>query len=60
MAVFSVIAPMVFLIMWKHSMGPCAAGVNLDPLRFIDSQANTILYGMLTAPSSPPPTSPAP
>ncbi len=60
MAVFTVIAPMVFLIMWKHSMGPCAAGVNLDPLRFIDNQANTILYGMLAAPPSPPPTSPAP
>jgi len=29
-------------------------------LRFIDNQANTILYGMLAAPPSPPPTSPAP
>ena len=60
-AVFSVIAPMIFLIMWKHSMGPCTADTNLDPLRFITSQADILVNGVLSAPASPPsPESPAP
>ena len=60
-AVFSVIAPMIFLIMWKHSMGPCTADTNLDPLRFITSQADILLHGVLGAPASPSsPESPAP
>ena len=60
-AVFSVIAPMIFLIMWKHSMGPCTADTNLDPLRFITSQADILVNGVLRAPASPSsPESPAP
>ena len=60
-AVFSVIAPMIFLIMWKHSMGPCTADTNLDPLRFITSQADILVNGVLRAPVSPSsPESPAP
>ena len=56
-AVFSVIAPMIFLIMWKHSMGPCTADTNLEPLRFIASQADILVHGVLSAPT--PPVSPS-
>lgn len=60
-AVFSVIAPMIFLIMWKHSMAPCTTDANLDPLRFITSQADILLHGVLAAPMpSPFSKSPAP
>lgn len=45
--VFSVLAPMMFLAMWKHSKGACGdARVELDPARYIDSQVDTILHGM--------------
>ncbi len=57
-AVFSVIAPMIFLVMWKHSMGPCTADANLDPLRFITSQADILLHGVLAAPASATPAHP--
>lgn len=60
-AVYSVIAPMVFLIMWKHSMGPCTAGADMDPQRFIASQADILLHGVLATPSPcpEPPSSPS-
>ena len=53
-AVFSVMAPMIFLTMWKHSMGPCSTDANLDPLRFIASQADILVHGVLATPSPPP------
>jgi len=47
-AVYSLIAPMIFLIMWKHSLAPCCPhDESIDPLRFIDSQASLLLEGML-------------
>lgn len=46
-AVFSVVAPMIFLIMWKHSMGPCATDVQMDPHHYIASQIDIILHGLL-------------
>ena len=54
-AVFSVVAPMIFLIMWKHSMGPCATDVQIDPHAYIGNQIDVILHGVLTGtpPSSP-------
>jgi TetR/AcrR family transcriptional regulator len=46
-AVFSISAPMVFLIMMKHSLGPCMpADQALDPLRYIESQVETLLNGL--------------
>ena len=50
-AVFTVIAPMVYLMLAKHSSGVCIrAGIALDAERYIASQVRTILYGMSTAP----------
>ena len=48
-AVFSITAPMTFLIMMKHSMGACVPqGYPLDPERYIQSQANNLLHGLCT------------
>ncbi len=51
LAIYSVIAPMIFLIMWKHSMAPClGSGANsalLDPHQYLRSQADILLDGLL-------------
>ncbi|MCE3273229.1 MAG: transcriptional regulator, TetR family [Ramlibacter sp.] len=50
-AVFSIIAPMVFLIMMKHSLGACQPqDYPLDPERYVHSQAETLLAGMCVRP----------
>lgn len=50
-AIYSVIAPMLFLIMWKHSMAPCLGGMDqdsaMDPLSYIDSQVDILLSGLV-------------
>lgn len=55
-AVFSVVAPMIFLIMWKHSMGPCATDVQIDPHAYIGNQIDVILHGVLAGTNAPSPT----
>jgi AcrR family transcriptional regulator len=53
-AVYTVVAPMIFLMMWKHSMGACAASAEIvDPERFIHMQVDVLLHGM-TAPTPSP------
>ncbi len=48
-AVFAIIAPMIFLMMWKHSMGACATSANIiDPEQFIHMQVDLLLHGMAT------------
>lgn len=52
-ALFSITAPMVFLIMMKHSMGACMPqDYPLDPERYIASQAETLLNGFSTRPGT--------
>ena len=47
-AIFIVMAPLMFLVMWQHSMGPCpAAAQQIDPERFLDSQIDILLSGVL-------------
>jgi TetR/AcrR family transcriptional regulator len=54
--VYSLLAPMIFLNLWKHGRGSCGdARVQLDPQQYIASVVDTILYGLSTrqpAPSS--------
>jgi AcrR family transcriptional regulator len=51
-AVFSVIAPMIFLIMMKHSLGACVPqDYPLDPLRYVQSQADILLQGLCVRPA---------
>ena len=46
-AVYTVVAPMIFMMMWKHSMGACAASADIvDPERFIHMQVDVLLHGM--------------
>jgi TetR/AcrR family transcriptional regulator len=42
-------APMLFLVMWKHTIGLCTpAQPKLDPKAFIDSQLQLLLHGLLS------------
>ena len=53
-AVYSLLAPMIFLLMWKHSMAPCCpASQQIEPVAFIDSQVGLLLHGMLAKPHTP-------
>ena len=55
-AVFVVMAPLMFLIMWQHSMGPClTATEQIDPARFLKSQIDILLRGLLAAGQMRPP-----
>jgi len=45
--VYSVLAPMVFLNLWKHGRGSCGdARVELDPQRYLASQLHILLRGL--------------
>jgi TetR/AcrR family transcriptional regulator len=47
-AVFSILAPMMFLIMWKHSMSFCCPkGTTLDPEKYLSTQADIVVQGLL-------------
>ena len=50
-ALFSVTAPMMFLIMMKHSLGACVPQDHpLDPERYLRSQVETLLHGLCVRP----------
>jgi TetR/AcrR family transcriptional regulator len=52
-AVFSIVAPIVFLIMMKHSLGACAPqDYALDPERYVQSQCETLLMGVCLRPQA--------
>jgi hypothetical protein len=40
------IAPMLMLITWKHSVGPCPRA-ELEPLAFLDTFLDMALQGLL-------------
>ncbi|MCJ0762291.1 TetR/AcrR family transcriptional regulator [Variovorax terrae] len=51
-AIYGIVAPMVFLIMSRHSLGTCVpAGRMLDPERYIAAQVNTLLHGLCRQPA---------
>lgn len=50
-AVYSVIAPMMFLILAKHSNGVCVQDqAEMDPKKYIAAQLGTILHGLSMPP----------
>jgi TetR/AcrR family transcriptional regulator len=52
---FSITAPMVFLIMMKHSLGACVPqDYPLDPERYVTTQAEVLLHGLAARPEDPP------
>ena len=57
--VYSVLAPMIFLTMWKHAMGECQEqSFGIVPELYIESQLDTILNGLSCAPKTAPNTPP--
>ncbi len=58
-AVYAVLAPMIFLMLWKHSIGACVPdALAFDPEAYISSQVDNLLHGLLVRPDSPPPPPP--
>nr|WP_315184146.1 TetR/AcrR family transcriptional regulator [uncultured Albidiferax sp.] len=55
LATYSVTAPLIFLAMWKHSMGnhPCAPAA-LDPQAYLASQLHILLNGLRVRPPQTP------
>jgi len=50
-AMFTIIAPMIYLIMMKHSLGACMpASEQIDPRRYIDTMSETMLNGLAKRP----------
>lgn len=49
--VFSITAPMIFLIMMKHSLGACVPQeYPLDPERYLQAQMENLLHGLCAQP----------
>jgi len=47
LAIYLVLAPMIFLMSWKHSFGACACQAEpLDPQKYLDLQVDTLLHGL--------------
>jgi hypothetical protein len=43
----SIIAPLLFLVTWKHSMAPCCpSDQRIDPETFIQHHADLLLRGL--------------
>jgi TetR/AcrR family transcriptional regulator len=56
-AVYSVVAPMIFLILSRHSIGVCIPHhAELDPKKYIASQLGILLQGMRHGPDETSPT----
>ena len=50
--VYVVLAPMMFLVMWKHSLGACLpAQTRIDPQTYLQFQIDTILRGLALPPT---------
>jgi TetR/AcrR family transcriptional regulator len=51
-SVYLVLAPMLFLITWHHSLGTVCApnGQPLDPVAYINTQVDNLLLGLLVRP----------
>jgi TetR/AcrR family transcriptional regulator len=53
--VYTILAPMLFLAMWKHSFGSTSTPlIQLDPQKYLASQVETILNGLCVRPSTAP------
>ena len=51
-AMFLIIAPMIYLVMMKHSLGACV-NIPMDAERYLKVQADTILRGLEKRPTDP-------
>jgi AcrR family transcriptional regulator len=48
--VHALVAPMLYLVMHKHSIGACAVGHTIDARAFIQAQLDLVLHGLQAAP----------
>jgi TetR/AcrR family transcriptional regulator len=48
--VYTVMAPLMFLAMWKHSLGTCVGAAEINPEHYIAVQAETLLAGLSVRP----------
>jgi len=56
-AVFAVLSPMIFLMLWKHSISACVPqGMAFSPQAYLTSQVDSLLYGLLQRPETTPPS----
>ncbi len=54
--IYAILAPMVFLNMWKHGHGSCGdRRIQLDPQQYIASQLHILLNGLRSEPGTPAP-----
>jgi AcrR family transcriptional regulator len=60
LSVHCVIAPMIFLMMWKHSLGCCVPQEDFSPERFIETQISHLLHGLCLPGAQPPSCPPTP
>ncbi len=52
-AIYAVIAPMIFLMLWKHSAVICVDGeADIDPDKYLSTQAQIVLNGLGTRPEA--------
>lgn len=49
-AIYTLVAPMIFLVLHKHSLGCGAGRMPINPQRYIDSQADVLLRGLCVRP----------
>lgn len=50
-AVYFVLAPMMFLMMWKHSMAACVPDTKgMTPEKYLEAQVDNILHGLCVRP----------
>ena len=54
-AILGLVAPMIFMVMWKHSLAPCCAALPpIDPDIFLMQQADLLLNGLMVRPGEAP------
>jgi TetR/AcrR family transcriptional regulator len=52
--VYGLVAPMIFLIMWKHGLSTCAQPISaIDPDLFVARQTELLLSGLVRRPKNP-------
>ena len=60
-AVYFVLAPMMFLMMWKHSVSACVPNTQgVTPEKYLAAQVENILHGLCVRPMPPASDAPAP
>lgn len=55
--VYLLLAPMMFLALWRHSIGHCvAANADLDPITYLNTHIDNLLLGLTARPATRPAT----